>query len=325
MLLLIIGNINQPTGVTDRRARRPSSRERFWLRNALGNDRNNDNIIDVMLHLYLTTSSLSSTRPLTVSFHKIQPNPLLIFISSFVTVFSGGCFLVIRLVAMIHDGSLQDRFIRIADHLASLIREHIVEPMGKLSNELFEKIHMREALVSREDLAQSRALLSRMLKDYARSGQLEVPASTGGTTPPSNTTTESTITATKPAGVGTGTGMISKSADHTATSSSSQALSSTTTTDSPGSTATGGSGSGSVVNKSTSSSSNVNGTTISSPSPPSSSPSPPSSSPSSPSSLSSSVAGLGSAIGSSSYGALTSSINSVYDGVKVIPLDPNTV
>ena len=277
-----------------------------------------------MLHLYLTTSSLSSTRPLTVSFHKIQPNPLLTFISLFVTVFSGGCFLVIRLVAMIHDGSLQDRFIRIADHLASLIREHIVEPMGKLSNELFEKIHMREALVSREDLAQSRALLSRMLKDYARSGQLEVPASTGGTTPPSNTTTtESTITATKPAGVGTGTGMISKSADHTATSSSSQASSSTMTTDSPGSTATGGSGS--AVNKSASSSSNVNGTTISSPSPPSSSPSPPSSSPSSPSSLSSSVAGLGSAIGSSSYGALTSSINSVYDGVKVIPLDPNTV
>ena len=232
---------------------------------------------------------------------------------------------------MIHDGSLQDRFIRIADHLASLIREHVVEPMGKLSNELFEKIHMREALVSREDLAQSRALLSRMLQDYARSGQLGDPSSIGGPPPPAGSSTEPqpALVASKPAGVGAGTGLGAKAAEHTHTLSSSSSLpatSTTTTIDHPATTITGGSGSGSgsgcAVSKIITNGSNVNGATTS-PSPPLPSPSP--SPPSSSSSLSSSVAGLGSAIGSASYGALTSSVNSVYDGVKVsydAPLGP---
>lgn len=49
--------------------------------------------------------------------------------------------------------------------------EHIVEPISKLGEEFFEKLHRREGIVSREDLVQSRQALTRMLADFSKHGQ----------------------------------------------------------------------------------------------------------------------------------------------------------
>jgi hypothetical protein len=53
----------------------------------------------------------------------------------------------------------------------SLVSEHIVEPISKLGEEFFEKLHRREGIVSREDLVQSRQALTRMLADFSKHGQ----------------------------------------------------------------------------------------------------------------------------------------------------------
>ena len=59
----------------------------------------------------------------------------------------------------------------IKNQLSALATEHIVEPITKLGEEFFEKLHRREGIVSREDLIQSKEALSRMLADFWEHGQ----------------------------------------------------------------------------------------------------------------------------------------------------------
>jgi hypothetical protein len=88
------------------------------------------------------------------------------------TVLSAGlCYLGYITTKHLQDGSLQRRCISIRDHVTSLVSEHIVEPISKLGEEFFEKLHRREGIVSREDLVQSRQALTRMLADFSKHGQ----------------------------------------------------------------------------------------------------------------------------------------------------------
>lgn len=81
------------------------------------------------------------------------------------------CYLGYITTKHLQDGSLQRRYISIRDHAAALVSEHIVEPISKLGEEFFEKLHRREGIVSREDLVQSRQALTRMLADFSKHGQ----------------------------------------------------------------------------------------------------------------------------------------------------------
>ena len=85
--------------------------------------------------------------------------------------FSAGCYLAYVTIKKVQNGSLQKQFITIKNYLGALATEHIVEPITKLGEEFFEKLHRREGIVSREDLIQSKEALSRMLADFWEHGQ----------------------------------------------------------------------------------------------------------------------------------------------------------
>ena len=87
-------------------------------------------------------------------------------------VLCGGIFYV-GYVTLRHlrDGSIQKQLSLIKDQTSSVVTEHIIEPITKLGEEFFEKLHRREEIVSREDLTQSKDALSRMLADFSKHGQ----------------------------------------------------------------------------------------------------------------------------------------------------------
>ena len=88
------------------------------------------------------------------------------------TVLTGGlCYIGYVTAKHLQDGSLQRKYTSIRDYVGALTTEHIIEPITKLGEEFFDKLHRREGIVSREDLVQSREALTRMLEDFSKHGQ----------------------------------------------------------------------------------------------------------------------------------------------------------
>lgn len=87
-------------------------------------------------------------------------------------VLCGGIF-YLGYVTLRHlrDGSIQKKYYSIKEHTSTVVTEHIVEPITKLGEEFFEKLHRREEIVSRKDLVQSKDALTRMLADFSKHGQ----------------------------------------------------------------------------------------------------------------------------------------------------------
>lgn len=72
---------------------------------------------------------------------------------------------------LIQDGSLQEYVHHFVEWITSKMTEHIIEPITKLGQELFDTIRKRDQIVSREDLELSKAALERMLYDFSQSKQ----------------------------------------------------------------------------------------------------------------------------------------------------------
>lgn len=71
---------------------------------------------------------------------------------------------------MIRDGSLGELFDRFKDVVQSKIAEHVIEPLTKLKQELFETIRSSDDhIVAKRDLELSKAALERMLTDFSKS------------------------------------------------------------------------------------------------------------------------------------------------------------
>jgi ATP synthase regulation protein NCA2 len=87
-------------------------------------------------------------------------------------VLCGGIF-YLGYVTLRHlrDGSIQKKYHSIKEHTSTVVTEHIIEPITKLGEEFFEKLHRREEIVSRKDLIQSKDALTRMLADFSKHGQ----------------------------------------------------------------------------------------------------------------------------------------------------------
>lgn len=74
------------------------------------------------------------------------------------------------LVGMIQDGTLQELWNHLRELVTSKVTEHVVEPLTKLKQELFETIRSSDDhIVAKRDLELSKAALERMLTDFSKS------------------------------------------------------------------------------------------------------------------------------------------------------------
>jgi uncharacterized protein with von Willebrand factor type A (vWA) domain len=71
---------------------------------------------------------------------------------------------------MIKDGSLQEFWHHSKELVSAKVAEHVVEPLTKLKQELFETIRSSDDhIVAKRDLELSKAALERMLTDFSKS------------------------------------------------------------------------------------------------------------------------------------------------------------